>query len=133
MLITASIEKTLRDMPTLELDDNGHMLKIERAGIRVWLSGLEYGTAIIEKIYGGYWENCGESSTDVLETVLNVMDEEKAQRARSAEFVVAINFDVDSLASVMAEQHNDAVVEVIRRVIELKDDPRFGIALSNLV
>lgn len=52
---------------------------------------------------------------------------------KSAEFVVAINFDIDGLASVMAEQHNDAVVEVIQRVVELKNDPDFTRKLHKIV
>jgi hypothetical protein len=44
---------------------------------------------------------------------------------RSAEFIVAINFDLDGLATVISEQHNDTVVELILLVASLKGDPGF--------
>ncbi len=133
MLSDDNTLKILRSMRTLQIEGYHH-LKVELAGIRVWVNSLGGNGVVVERIVGGYWQTCTKHEKHVLDSVMEkIISNDPEPRAKSADFVVAINFDLDGLAQVMAEQHNDAVIDVIRRVVELKDDPHFNMKLSKIV
>lgn len=50
----------------------------------------------------------------------------------AAQFVVAINFDIDSLASVIAEQHDDTVIDLILLISRVKNSQAFDEKISSL-
>ena len=122
----------LLDMPTLA-SEGVYNLKIELAGIRVWLA-KNNKDVMIEKMRGGYY--CVvpfDAERAVLASAFETIDSNSNKSSNAAEFVTTINFDIDSLASVIAEQSDDTVVELVRRVIQAKNSRAFRVELFKII
>lgn len=68
--------KTVDKLTALPSLGKGHLgdLKIELAGVRVWLSETEYGFITVERVVGGYWEFVPDEAVEtVLQISMNIL------------------------------------------------------------